>query len=382
MVVRKVFFMKRIALLLGLIPCLAGCLTQADKHPDMPLLPQVSTTSIRVDSLPNTTVHSFIFSADKTKIYAIVLTASTGVFAEHTLVEFDQSGHRLRQLPLGEMSIQETELALFQQNSLLWQYANVFYVVDLQKFTVIDEVHTYWAGNYPDTQKDKDQAVVDEESQVWFLKKQKELGLQFDVQKTDSVTSAILESNKANADAYWAAVRKVREQQTQFESDRHKAYYEAYALKQIQSDTSTLGYRSPIGSAEYVFTTSPDGSKIAFTVDKALIQKAGVQFLKNDVNTQVTIDGNNARFNFSEGQSVADKTGSLRCTEKLVTKRSSLLMGAVSEEWLFYYELKLGNETTQFKWILPLALSNDFYLQSANGSAYVVKKGILYWFHL
>ncbi|CAN5427271.1 hypothetical protein BH09BAC4_BH09BAC4_10400 [soil metagenome] len=66
----------------------------------------------------------------------------------------------------------------------------------------------------------------------------------------------------------------------------------------------------------------------------------------------------------------------------MVTKRSSLLMGATPEEWLVYYKLKLGNETAQFKWILPLALSNDFYLQSANGSSCVVKKGVLYWFHL
>lgn len=368
-------------LLISLLSFLSGCLTREDTHPDVPLLPNVDNSRIRIDSIPNTTVHSFIFSADKTKIYAIVLTASTGVFAEHTLVEYDQRGNRLRQLPLGEMSIQQTELALLQPGSLLWQHANIFHIVDLQKFTIIDEVHTYWTGNYPEVQKDKDQANVDDESKAWFRQKQKEIGKQYDIQKTDSVTFAVLEGNKANANKYWEAIRTAHEQQTQFESDRREHYYEAYALERIRSGNLFFGYRSPDGYGEYLFTKFQDGSTVAFTLTKALIKKTEVRFLQNDVNSRVTIDRTNARFNFSEDQSVSDKTSALRTTEKIVTKRSSLLSGATPDEFLFYYELNLGHETARFKWLYPLMLSNDFYLQSANGSAYILKQNTLYWFH-
>ncbi|MVM33088.1 hypothetical protein GO755_23810 [Spirosoma sp. HMF4905] len=375
--------MKPVTLLLiSLLSFLSGCLTRDDTHPDMPLLPHIDNARIRIDSIPNTTVHSFIFSADKTKIYAIVLTASTGVFATHTLVEYDQLGHQLRQLPLGEMSIQQTELALLQPGSLLWQFANVFYIIDLQQFKVIDEVHTYWAGNYPDAQQAKDRAKVANESQAWFHQKQKEIGERYGIQKTDSVTFAVLEGNKANADKYREAIRAAREQQTQFESDRHEHYYEEYAQERIRSGKLFFGYRSPGGHAEYLFTKFQDGSTAAFTLTKGLAQKTEVRFLQNDVNTKVTLNRTNARFNFAEGQSVSDKTSALRTTEKIVTKRSSLLSGAVAEDYLFYYELKLSNETARFKWLLPLKLSNDFYLQSANGSAFILKKDTLYWFHL
>lgn len=355
----------------------------------MPLLPEVDNAVIRVDSLPDTRVHDFIFSADKTKIYAIVLTASTGVFADHTLVEYDQLGHRLRQLPLGEMAIQTTELALFQRNTLVWQFSNIFYVVDLQSLTVVDKVHTYWTGNYPDVQQHNDQKAVAEESRTWFRQKQQKIGRQFDIQKVDSVTLAVLEGNKTNADDYQAAIREARSQQTDFESDQRKAYYEAYALARIRSAKSTVGYRSPGGKAAYVFTKFTDGSTAAFQLDDAPIQKAGVKFLTCDVNPRITSDWNNdrsslteGRFILAEGQSLTDKTGVLQLTEGIVTKRNNFLLGGSSpDEFLFYYELKLGRETAHFKWLYPLGLSNDFYLQSANGSAYVLKAGVLYWFH-
>ncbi|QMW01081.1 hypothetical protein [Spirosoma foliorum] len=369
-------------LLMSLLSFLSGCLSREDTHPDLPLLPQIDNARIRVDSIPNTTVHSFIFSADKTKIYAIVLTASTGVFAEHTLVEYDQLGNRLRQLPLGELSILQTELALLQTGSLLWQYANVFHIIDLQQFKIIDEVHTYWAGNYPDARQTKDWEKVAEESQALFRQKQQEIGKQFDIQKTDSITSTILEGNKANADKYWEAIRKARGQQAQFESDQHERYYEAYALEQIRSGKLFFGYQSPTGHNAYLFTKFADGSTAAFTLTKALAQKTQVRFLQNDVNKNVIIGQSTTRFDFGEGQTVSDKTSALQTTEKIVTRRSSVLSGALAEEFLFYYELKLGRETTRFKWYYPLKLSNDFFLQSANGSAYILKKDTLYWFHL
>jgi hypothetical protein len=295
---------------------LSGCFMRTDTHPDIPLLPQVDNASIRVDSLPDTMVRNFIFSADKTKIYAIVLTASTGVFAEHTLVEFDQRGHRLRQLPFGEMTIQQMELALLQPKLLLWEFSGLFYRIDLESFKVVDKIHALWTGNYPDDQKDKDWARVDWESQALFIRKRKEIGQQFDIQEADSVTLAVLKGNKTNADAYWEAIRKARsELKTQFEPDRHKAYYEAYALARIRSGKSSFGYRSPDKYASYVFTIFADGSTTAFALDEAFIQKAGVKFHPYDVNTSVTIDRNNAngslsdgRFTLSEGQAVTDRT--------------------------------------------------------------------------
>jgi hypothetical protein len=56
--------------------------------------------------------------------------------------------------------------------------------------------------------------------------------------------------------------------------------------------------------------------------------------------------------------------------------------GSSFDEFLFYFDLKLAGKIARFKWIYPLALSNDFYLQSANGSVYVLKAGVLYWFHV
>ncbi|QIP16934.1 hypothetical protein G8759_32010 [Spirosoma aureum] len=364
---------------------------RTDTHPDIPLLPQVDNASIRVDSLPDTMIRNFIFSADKTKIYAIVLTASTGVFAEHTLVEFDQAGHRLRQLPFGEMSIQEMELALLQPNLLLWEFSGLFYRVDLDAFKVVDKVHAFWTGNYPDDQKEKDWVRVDREGQAWYRQKKNEIGQQFDIQEADSITLAVLKGNKTNADAYWEAIRKARSDlRTQFEPDRHKAYYEAYALARMRAGKSSFAYRSPDNYASYVFTKFADGNTTAFTLDEAFIQKAGVKFHPYDVNTRVVMDRSNAntslsegRFTLVEGQSVTDRTSVLQLTEGITAKYGDLMWGGNSfDEFLFYFDLKLGKKTARFKWIYPLALSNDFYLQSANGSVYVLKAGVLYWFHV
>lgn len=369
---------------------LTGCFGRTDRHPDMPLLPQVDNARIRVDSLPDTTVHGFIFSADKTKIYAIVLTASTGVFAQHTLVEFDQTGHRLRELPLGERSIQKTELALFQPTLLVWQSSNLFYRFDLDRFTIIDIVHTYSTGNYPAAQKDKDWESVDQESRAWFRQKQNEIGQQFDIQKTDSVTLAVLEGNKANTDAYWAAIQEARSQQmTQLEPDRHKAYYEQYAGRVIRSAKSSFGYRSPDGYAAYVFATVAPDSTVAFALDEESVKKLGSRFLTLDINPSLTKAQTSrsslteGRFILSEGQSLTDKTSRLALTEGIIAKHNDYLLGGSSpDEFLFYFDLKLGTETAHFKWLYPLGLANDFHLQSANGSVYVLKAGVLYWFHL
>ncbi|RRB07262.1 hypothetical protein [Larkinella rosea] len=47
---------------------LTGCFNRSETHPKIPHLPAVDSAAIRVGSRPNTAVHAFIFSADKTKI--------------------------------------------------------------------------------------------------------------------------------------------------------------------------------------------------------------------------------------------------------------------------------------------------------------------------
>ncbi|GAB4029873.1 hypothetical protein [Spirosoma gilvum] len=359
----------------------SGCLSQSDTHPDIPLLPQTDNARIRVDSLPDTAVHRFAFSADKTKIYAIVLTASTGVFAQHTLVEFDQKGHRLRQLPLGELSVQTTELALGQRDSLLWLWSDIFYVFDLKQFKVIDKLPAYWTGNYPN--KDIDDAKETQESNKWLHQKQQALNQQFGIQKADSVTFAVLEGNKANEKAYRDAIRKVQNQvQMELVPTWSKAFYETYVLARIRSGQSSFGYRGADGKETYVFTRVTADSTAVFRLDESVIQKAGVAFHKPVVNPRVTIDQTKSRYTDSEGKSIVDKTSALRLTEELQTQHNDFLFGGSKmDQFLFYYELKIGAKTAHFKWVYPVKLSDDSYLQSANGTVFLVKENTLCWFH-
>ncbi len=372
--------MKPIVLLFwGLLLGASGCLTHDDTHPDMPFLPQHDNAAIRVDSLANTTVNDFIFSADRTTVYAIVLTAATGVSAQHALVEFDQTGHRRRQLDLGEMAILQTDLALIQPNALLWRYANRFYLIDLQRFAVLDDVPIYSLGDYPDSPKDR--AVVAQKSQAWLQAKQTQLGKQFGARKIDSVSLAILEGNKANTNAYQVAVREARSQQSQLKLDANKQHYEAYALKQLRVATYSFGYRSAEGFNQYLFTKFANGQTAAFILDSATIREQALRFVAPDVNTAAGVDRRLAQFSYATDQPVADKSGSLRVTEKLTTKYNTIMMNGLRNEFLFYYELKLGAQTAHFKSVLPIQLSDSFYLQSANESVYVLNAGTLYWFH-
>ncbi|GAB3951273.1 hypothetical protein GCM10028805_31060 [Spirosoma harenae] len=361
---------------IGLVLSLFSCFGYRDKYPEVPLLPQLDNAHIQVDSLANTRIHTFVFSADKTKIYAIVLTASTGVFAEHTLVEFDQMGHELRRLSFGERTIQQTELALIQPDLLMWQFSNLFFRIDVKTFSIIDEVHTYWEGNYPSSQKDSDWTNVAQESKVWASRKQQEIAQQVDSLK--------------NAKTYQEAMLKAKEDRINFESERYKAYYEAYALGQIRSGKASFAYRSPDGNALYIFTKLGDGKTVAFTVDEALRQKTNVNLHTVDVNANSTVGRpkdssslSTGRFALSEGESVTDKKAAIRMTDGIIAQHNDFLLGGSSmDKFLFYYELKLGAETAHFKWIYPLSLSNDFYLQSANGSVYVLKEGTLFWFQI
>lgn len=365
---------------MGLLSFLSGCINHDDRHPDMPLLPQLDNAAIRVSSLENTTVNNFIFSADKTRFYAVVLTASTGVSAQHTLVEYDQAGHPQRQLPLGDMGILQTELALIQPNVLLWCYANAAYIIGLQPFKVIDEVRVYSLSDYPDA--DKDRANVLDKSRAWFNRKQTELNKQFGVIRSDSVTSAILQGDTTHADAYRIAVREVRNTQSQLELDWRTTDYEAFALKQVSMGTSSFGYHGPDNASAYLFAKFPDGRTAAFTVSKAVGQKSGISFVNGNLNGAIAAELHRVPFLSVADQSVTDKTSSLRVTETMVTKYNAVLLNGLKNELMLYYELKLGRETAHFKGDLPMQVSNDFYLQSANGSAYVLSTGVLYWFHL
>lgn len=367
-------------IVMGLLSLLSGCINYDDRHPDMPLLPQLDNAAIRVDSLANTTVNNFIFSADKTRFYAVVLTASTGVSAQHTLVEYDQAGHPQRQLPLGDMGILQTDLALIQPNALLWKYANAAYIIDLYQFKVIDEVPVYSLSDYPDA--DKDRATVLQKSRAWFNRKQTEFNKQYGVIKFDSVTAAILEGDTTNAKAYRIAVREARDTQSELELDWRTAYYEAFALKQARAGTYSFGYRSPSGTNEYLFAKFSDGRTAAFTVSNAVAQKSGVSFVNCNLNRASTDAPRKTQFLSVADQAVTDKTSSLQVTETMVTKYNSLLLNGLKNELMLYYELKLGQQTAHVKWNLPLQVSNDFYLQSANGSVYVLRTGVLYWFHL
>lgn len=372
--------MKPITLIfMGLLSFLYGCVFSDDTHPDIPLLPQLDNATIRVDSLANTTINDFIFSADRTRFYAIELTASTGVSAQHTLAEYDQTGHRKRAIDLGEMAIGQTELALIQPSTLLWQYANRFYLIDLQRFTILDEVPVYSLSDYPDDQQDR--ATVDRKSQAWFNRKQEEIGKQFNIRKVDPVSFAILDGDTANADAYRVAVREVRDQQSQLELDWRESQYKAYALAQVKLVSSSFGYRSPNSFSEYLFGKYPDGRTAAFELGKAALRQSGVSFVPVNSNRAVASSQRNARYLDKADQAVTDKTASLRLTERLVTKYNTLRVNGLRNEVLLYHELELGEETAQFKSVLPLQVSDDLYLQSANGSAFVLKTGILYWFH-
>ncbi len=362
---------------MGLLSFLTGCLTE-DRYPDMPMLPQLDNPAIRVDSLANTTVIDFLFSADKTKFYAVVLTSSTGVSAQHTLVEFDQTGHRLRALPLGALAIIPTELGLLPDQLLQWRYANVFYIIDLQQFRVRIEVPIYSVGNYPEVDQDRER--VTQKSEAWFDQKRQELNQKFEVKKFDSVSNAILEGNKTNDNAYQTAVRTARSDQSQVEFDWHQHDYEAYARRRFKTAVSAFGYHSPLGFAACLVFNFPDGRSAAFELDSATIRKSGVTFITSDVNPTVALGLRNVRYTSAVDQTLSDRPISLRVTAQVITKYNSLRLNGLKNERLLYYELKIGPETAHFKWTFPVQASDDFYLQSANGSVFVLQTGVLYWF--
>ena len=56
---------------MSLLTLLSGCVFSDDTHPDIPLLPHVDNARIRVDSLANTTINDFIFSADRTRFFVL-----------------------------------------------------------------------------------------------------------------------------------------------------------------------------------------------------------------------------------------------------------------------------------------------------------------------
>ena len=372
----------RILSMFSLFAFLTGCWPQEDRHPEMPFIANASNNHIKVDSLDAYGIDRFIFSSDKTKLYVLLSEPSTGGSYDFYLIEYDQNGKRLRQLSLGNMGMTSTSLTLLDSNTLMWDYANVFYIINLPAFKVIDEVFAYYSYIYPEA--DAGNKLAKTQTQDWLEDQRKKIGLKYNVQKTDSTTFDVLEGDKNNKDAYWTAMTSVRKQTDSMEYALTVKYYQAYAAKEIKAGKPFLKYTKLGSDTEYLFTQLSTGKNVAFLMDES-INPTGVNVAQVNLNPGIGKDDNiskrDSRFLEAADRKVTDKSCSIEITEKITTKYNQYkLMGP--DEIMLYYKVKLGKEATEFKLTFAIDISNDFYLQSANGSAFVLARGQIYRFTL
>lgn len=361
---------------MGLFSFLFGCIGQEDRHPDMPFLPKSSNTHIKVDSFSIEGVDRFIFSADKAKLYAIITESSTGGTYNHFLVEFDEKGKKLRELYIGDMGRVPTTLSMLDANTLIWDYSNVFYIINLPSFKVIDEVMTYYQYDYP--QVKEDEKLIKEQVTKQFEAKRLKIAEKYNIQKIDSVSLEIVEGDKKNADAYWSAFRDAKNETDSQENELKEKYYQQYANKAIKSGTWFLGYKLPESETQYLFTKLPTGKVVAFQLSEG-VTRSGFEFAHLNLNPNSEISKNFSSMYSYPTSGIKDKECSLKITEQITTEYNQYKMSGPDKK-LFYYEMQVGNEKTTFKWDLPVMVSNDYYLRSADGSTYLVANSKLYRF--
>lgn len=363
---------------MSLFSFLASCFAEEDRHPDMPFLPGSTNAHIRVDSFSIEGVDRFIFSADKTKLYAIVTESSGGGTYNHFLVEFDEKGKKLRELFIGDIGRTPTTLSLLDSNTLIWDYSNVFYIINLPGFKVIDLVKTYYQYDYP--QVKEDEKLIKEHINQQFEAKRKKLAEKYNIQKIDSVSLEIVQGDKKNADAYWTEFRAAKKEADSMENELKEKYYQQYANKEIKTGTWFLGYNLPESDTQYLFTKLPTGKVVAFQLSEG-ITRSGFGFAHLNLNADSEIDKNFSSMYSYPTRGIKDKDCGLRITEQITTEYNQYKMAGPDKK-LFYYEMKVGNEKTEFKWERPVMVSNDYYLRSADGSTYLVANSKLYRFSI
>lgn len=363
---------------MSLFSFLTSCFAEKDHHPEMPFLPGSTNAHIRVDSFSIEGVDRFIFSADKTKLYAIVAESSTGGTYNHFLVEFDEQGKKLRELFIGDIGRTPTTLSLLDSNTLIWDYSNVFYIINLPSFKVIDLVKTYYQYDYP--QVKEDEKLIKEHVGQQFEAKRKKLAEKYNIQKIDSVSLEIVQGDKKNADAYWTEFRAAKKEGDSLENELKTKYYQQYANKEIKTGTWFLGYKDPDGEAEYLFTKISIGKVVAFLLDSS-IDKSKYNFAQLNINKQCKKSELFTIFYNYPNKNLIDKKSSLQITEKITTEYNEYKLKGPNK-YLYYYEMMVGNEKTLFKRDLPVMVSNDYFLESADGSTYLVANSKLYRFSI
>ncbi|RFS16345.1 hypothetical protein D0T08_11700 [Emticicia sp. C21] len=363
---------------MSLFSFLASCFADKDRHPDMPFLPGSSNAHIKVDSFSIEGVDRFIFSADKTKLYAIVAEASTGGTYNYFLVEFDEEGKKLRDLFIGDIGRTPTTLSMLDANTLIWDYSNVFYIINLPNFKVIDVIKTYYQYDYP--QVKEDEKLIKEQVEKQFEAKRVKIAEKYNIQKIDSVSLEIVEGDKKNADAYWTEFRAAKNESDSLENKLRLKYYQQYANKEIKTGTWFLGYKDPDGEAEYLFTKIARGKVVAFLLDSS-IDKSKYAFAHLNINEHRKKSDLFTIFYNYPNKNITDKKSSIQITERITTEYNEYKLKGPNK-YLFYYDLMIGKEKTSFKRDLPIMVSNDYFLESASGNAYIVANSLIYKFSL
>ncbi|RYU97630.1 hypothetical protein [Emticicia agri] len=365
-------------LLMGLFSFLAACWAEKDRHPEMPFLPGATNSRIKIDSAEYAGIDRFIFSADRKKIYALVAQTAGGGTYNHYLIELDENGKKLRELYLGDMGRVPTTLSLLDSNTLIWDYSNVFYIVNLPSFKVIDEVFTYYQYDYPKSKENE--KLINEKVGQEFEARRVKIAEKYDIQKIDSVSLEIVEGNKKNAEAYWTEFRAAKKESDSMIYTLRQKYYEEYANNEIKTGTWFLGYKLPESDTEYLFTKVASGKVVAFQLDKG-ISRNGYDFARLNLNPDSEVNRNFSSMYSYPTRGIKDKDCSLRITEQITTEYNQYKLKGPDKK-LFYYEMQVGDEKTAFKWEFPVMVSNDFYLRSANGNTYIVANSKLYRFSL